>query len=170
MQLETDIIFVSLRIMFTWINYGDLGKRKGGKFKNAWFWVLITNVSPQIWERGDLFSIAKYLNSSVFLSTSINYARDFMCFKFKSNFKYKQLPIEHPVPDRLRGSSLVILFLVRISLTSLDMLVKAPGWMSWMMLLETLTESSLGWELRTRGVSLSEMKQNVRIMFLFLVL
>ena len=57
----------------------------------------------------------------------------------------------------------MILFLVRISLTSLDMLVKAPGWMSWMMLLEALTESSLGWELSTRGVSLSEMKQNVRI-------
>ena len=92
MHLETDIIFVSLRIMFTWINYGDLGKRKGEKFKNAWFWVLITNFSPQIWERGDLFSITKYLNSSVFLSTSINYAHDFMCFKFKSNFKYKLHP------------------------------------------------------------------------------
>ena len=72
------------------------------------------------------------------------------------------------IPDRLRGSSFVILFLVRMSLTSLDMLVKAPGWMSWMMLLETLTERSLGWELNTRGVRESEMIENVRIMFLFL--
>ena len=72
------------------------------------------------------------------------------------------------IPDRLRGSSFVILFLVRMSLTSLDMLVKAPGWMSWMMLLETLTERSFGWELNTRGVRESEMIENVRIMFLFL--
>ena len=62
----------------------------------------------------------------------------------------------------------MILFLVRMSLTSLDMLVKAPGWMSWMMLLETLTERSLGWELNTRGVRESEMIENVRIRFLFL--
>ena len=62
----------------------------------------------------------------------------------------------------------MILFLVRMSLTSLDMLVKAPGWMSWMMLLETLTERSLGWELNTSGVRESEMIENVRIMFLFL--
>ena len=61
----------------------------------------------------------------------------------------------------------MILFLVRMSLTSLDMLVKAPGWMSWMMLLEILTERSLGWELNTRGVRESEMIENVRIMFLF---
>ena len=101
MHLETHIIFVSLRIMFTWINYGDLGKRKGEKFKNAWFWVLITNFSPQIWERGDLFSITKYLNSSIFLSTSINYAHDFMCFKFKSNFKYKQHPNRHTTSNLL---------------------------------------------------------------------
>ena len=53
--------------------------------------------------------------------------------------------------------------MVRMSLTSLDMLVKAPGWMSWIMLLETLTESSLGWELRTRGVRESAMIENVRI-------
>ena len=63
----------------------------------------------------------------------------------------------------------MILFLVRMSLTSLDMLVKAPGWMSWMMLFETLTERSLGWELNTRGVRESEMIENVRIMFLLLV-
>ena len=56
----------------------------------------------------------------------------------------------------------MILFLVRMSLTSLDMLVKAPGWMSWMMLLEILTERSLGWELNTRGVRESEMIENVR--------
>ena len=76
--------------------------------------------------------------------------------------------VDRFIPDRLRGSSFVILFLVRMSLTSLDMLVKAPGWMSWMMLLETLTERSLGWELNTRGVRESEMIENVRIRFLYL--
>ena len=57
----------------------------------------------------------------------------------------------------------MILFLVRMSLTSLDMLVKAPGWMSWMMLLETLTERSFGCELSTRGVRESAIIENVRI-------
>ena len=45
---------------------------------------------------------------------------------------------------RLLASSLVILFLVRMSLTSLVMLVKAPDWMSEIRLLEMFTERSLG--------------------------
>ena len=50
----------------------------------------------------------------------------------------------------------MILFLVRMSLTSLVMLVKAPGWMLLIKLLDTFTDNSLGWLLRTRGVRESE--------------
>ena len=55
-------------------------------------------------------------------------------------------------PDKLFRSRLVILFFDKMSLTSRVMLVKAPGWMSEMRLLDMLTDSSLGWVLRTRGV------------------
>ena len=48
--------------------------------------------SPQIGERGDLFPIRKYLDSSIFLPTSVNHTQDLMCFKYKANFNYKLHP------------------------------------------------------------------------------
>ena len=92
MYWETDITSNRHRILFTWVNYEDLGKRKGEKGKNSCIWVLIMTFSPQIWERGELFSITKYLNSSVFLPTSVNHAQDFMCLKYKTNLKHKLHP------------------------------------------------------------------------------
>ena len=79
--------------MFTWVNYEDLGRIKVKKLKIASIWVYIMGFSPQIWERGDLFPITKYLNSSVFLPTSVNQTQDLMCLKYKANLNYKLHPI-----------------------------------------------------------------------------
>ena len=70
-------------------------RKREKNWKKSWTWISIMSFSPHIWERGDLFTKTKYLNSSVFLPTSVNQAQDFMCLKFKSNFKYKQHPTSH---------------------------------------------------------------------------
>ena len=70
------------------------------------------------------------------------------------------------LPMRLLASSLVILFLVRMSLTSLVMLVKAPDWMSEIRLLEMFTERSLGWLANTSGVRRSEIRKQCQFLFL----
>ena len=73
-------------------------RKREKNWKKSWTWISIMSFSPHIWERGDLFSKTQYLNSSVFLPTSVNQAQDFMCLKFKSNFKYKL----HPSVNTLR--------------------------------------------------------------------
>ena len=65
--------------------------------KKASIWVSIMSFSPQIGERGDLFPIRKYLDSSIFLPTSVNHIQDLMCFKYKANFNYKLHPTAHSV-------------------------------------------------------------------------
>ena len=73
--------------MFTWVNYEDLGGKKEKKSKNASIWVSIMSFSPQIGERGDLFPLRKYLNSSIFLPTSVNHTQDLMCFKSRLSIR-----------------------------------------------------------------------------------
>ena len=81
--------------------------------------------------------------------------KEFYCnFCTFSDFIFCQ--IQSILPIKLDGSSFVILFLVRISLTSLVMLVKAPGCMLLIRLLDTFTDNSLGWVRSTRGVRESE--------------
>ncbi len=50
--------------------------------------MLVHDFTLEIGERGDLFPILKTHNYRIFLPTLVNYARDFMCLKNKSNFNY----------------------------------------------------------------------------------
>ena len=63
------------------------------------------------------------------------------------------------LPCKLPSSRAAILFLVRISRTSLVMLAKAPGCTSEIRLFVKFTDSSFGWVASTRGLSLSARKK-----------
>ena len=70
------------------------------------------------------------------------------------------------LPDKTVSSILEILFLVRMSLTILVMLVKAPFWISWIKLLVRFTDKSLGCVDRASGVSRSAKGDDSMIFFL----
>ena len=62
------------------------------------------------------------------------------------------------LPDKTVSSIWDILFLVRMSLTILVMLVKAPFWISWIKLLVRFTDKSLGCVDKANGVRRSVKK------------